>query len=121
MPIAPAAFYRAIFLEHLGLCKSKLKKRAKNEAKNRENLNNSQRAPLSLFGAELLHNIITFSIEYACKISANFNDTFCKLGVFDVELLIRYKEWRKKSLNTPISSEKFYYFSCTHREFCFTF
>ena len=49
-------------------------------------MKNSQRPPLLLFGAEILRNIITFSIECACKISTNFNDTFCKLGVFDVEL-----------------------------------
>ena len=50
-----------IFLEHLGLGTSKLNNRAKNEAKNRENV---QKAPLSLFEAEILQKIITFSIEY---------------------------------------------------------
>ena len=60
-PILPAAFDRAenftleiYFLEHVGLGTSKLNKLAKNEAK-----------ILSLFGAEILQKIITFSIEYA--------------------------------------------------------
>ena len=75
-----------IFLEHLGLSASKLNKRTKNKAKNRENLKNSQRAPLSLFGAEIFQNFITFSVEYAFKFSAHSNDTFCKLGIFDADL-----------------------------------
>ena len=48
-------------MEHLGLDTSKLNKRAKNEAKNRENLKNSQRAPHLIFGTEIFPNILTFS------------------------------------------------------------
>ena len=99
----------------MGLGTSKLNKRAKNEAKNRENLKNLQRAPLSLFEAEILHNIITFIIEYACKISANFNDTFGKLGVFDVESPTReFSNWDLKELEH--NEEKYLSFiTITHK------
>ena len=55
------------------------------KAKNSENFKYSQRAPLWLFGAENLQNLVSFSIEYA-SFSANSNNTFWKFWIINVEL-----------------------------------
>ena len=64
-----STMYFWVFLENLGLSKSKLSKRAKNKAKNIKNLKYSRRVLLWLFRAEM----------------QNLKDTFLKFGILDSE------------------------------------